>query len=638
MTYGIPNNYEFFYQGTYSQLDPNYGKAFLGYRVPFSNIQLHTNPQTPNIVSETVDRLRTGVKGVMVNVLDAHAFEHIPKQLFEEVRRLHKLAGAEPSMHAPVIDPAGFGERGVWNEGTRQENEARLKSILDKAHLADPSGNMPVTVHASMMNAAEWWKNAPEKEGEGKRMMLAIDTDTHQPLQLEYEEKFYPGPEKEEDVHGKRYKFIVPGVVRGTMTPEDALDAQNSTHWHHKVAEIDNEKIHADRVLEEAFSTAAPVFQQMQEIANKGGSAEDINQIPRSSEQQQAINKLQSVAPIYDDVGLKLNGMFNDAYKYYSEQLEREKDSDKRRGYVEAVKEIQKIGQKINDASSTRDLTGYAKMHDVFGEATHLLNSLSRTVVGAPKTYVPIEEFALPHSAETIASAALHSYKKYGDKAPVIAIENVLPNMLFSRADSLKKLIEETREKFVEKATKEGYSRGNAEYAADKLIGATWDVGHIHLLKKSGYKNEDIIKETEKITPFTKFVHLTDNFGFEDSHLAPGMGEVPFKEMLKELEKAGKLKTVIEAGGLMNLGKEAGRIILPSTLEALGSPISSNPYTSGPFWNQAAAIQGSYNMGYGQIFPDQHFQMYGGGFSGLPQDLGGQVAGRGQRFSGSPME
>ena len=46
---------------------------------------------------------------------------------------------------------------------------------------------------------------------------------------------------------------------------------------------------------------------------------------------------------------------------------------------------------------------------------------------------------------------------------------------------------------------KEKISRQKAEDTAEKLIGATWDVGHIAMLKKYGYTDEDILEETKKI-------------------------------------------------------------------------------------------------------------------------------------------
>jgi hypothetical protein len=50
-------------------------------------------------------------------------------------------------------------------------------------------------------------------------------------------------------------------------------------------------------------------------------------------------------------------------------------------------------------------------------------------------------------------------------------------------------------------------------------------------------------------------------------------------------------------------------------------------------------MYGAYFSGYGATLPEQHFSMYGGGFSSLPTELGGQVPGTGgRRFAGTPME
>ncbi|MEM4702926.1 MAG: sugar phosphate isomerase/epimerase [Candidatus Pacearchaeota archaeon] len=622
MVYEQPKSYEVFYEGTYSQLEPTYGPLFLGYRVPFSSLQLHTNPQTANIITEASDRLSSGVKGVMVNVLDPRTFENIPKQLFDEVRQLHKLVGAEPSMHAPIIDPAGFGGRGEWSEHSRQEAEMQLKNVIDRAHALDPSGNIPVTVHASMMPSTEWWKKAPEE----KALVYAINTETNQIAPLPYEEKFYPGPE---------------GVRKVTFTTEDQLEAVNQTHWRTRIVDINKDFIHAEEVLSRAFPIIAPVWSELKAIEKKileqGPTPElkeELDSINRNLTQKQyeAFTQINAVVPIYEDVALKLSGAFNEIYKDYSEAIKRETNEKERKKYEEALEKIKEIGNDIYSAEKSREPV---VMHQVFSKALHNLNEIAR--ISPPKIYKSIEEFSLPHTSETVANVALHAYKKYGNKAPVIALENIYPNMAFSRADSLRKLIEESRKKFIEKAVNEGYSYDKARQIAENLIGATWDVGHAFMLKKHGYEKEEIIEETGAIAPFVKFVHLTDNFGFEDTHLPPGMGEVPFKELLKELEKAGKLKQVIEAGGLLNLGREAGRVILPATLEALGPPAYSYQ-PRGPFWNQLPYLQGPYSLGYGSIFPEQHFNIYGGGFSALPQELGGQVPGRGQRFSGAPME
>jgi len=618
MGYGPTSNYEFFYQGTASPLDPNYGSLFLGYRVPFSYLQLHTNPQNSNIAAETSDRLSSGVKGVMVNVLDSRTFESIPKQLFEDVRSLHKLVGGEPSLHAPVINPSGFTKEG-WSEASREEAERKISSYLDKAHLMDPTGNIPVTIHASDIPGMQWWKKAPEGD---KSVIYAVNTDTHQIAPLEYEEKYLPGKYNSETGEGGPRKQI--------YTPEDKIDMTNNTHWHNSLVEVNREKIHADRVLEESFPTLAPVWDDIEKVQE---GKMDYKDLQLTQSQQQALAQVQDIMPIYKDMGMKLDSTFSDAYEYYSDKIKETSDSNEKKRLQHHIASLKEMGNNMFEAQTSQNPV---LMHNSFSRALQELSVMTK--IDPPKKYVSVEDFSRPKSAETLANAALSSFKRYGEKAPVIALENSYPYLAFSRADSLKGLIQATREKFIEKAQNAGYSHKDAENAANKLIGATWDVGHIHQLKASGYSKEDVIEETKKIAPFVKFSHLTDNFGYEDSHLPPGMGEVPIKEMLKELEKSGKLKHVIEAGGLLGMGRgEAGKLIFPSTLEALGSKVYSCEPT-GPFWNQLPYLESAYNMGMGRVFPEQHVSMYGGGFSSLPSEVGGVMPGRGGSFSGTPME
>jgi hypothetical protein len=251
-----------------------------------------------------------------------------------------------------------------------------------------------------------------------------------------------------------------------------------------------------------------------------------------------------------------------------------------------------------------------------------------------PQVYRPIEDFAKEKAAETLGNAAFHGFKKFGTTAPIVSVENLFPGMAFSRGGQMKELIEESRKKFIEKAKKEGYSTSEAADVAQKIIGATWDVGHLNILRKEGFKEEDIVKETEAIAKYVKHVHLTDNFGYSDSHLPPGMGNVPIKEIMEKLEKAGfSGKGIVEAGGFVQHFKVSP---MPYVLEAFGSPLY--PMLAQPTWNQIQGTYGNYFAFPSSYFPEQHFSLYGGGFSTLPQELGGQVPGKASRATGTPMD
>ena len=257
----------------------------------------------------------------------------------------------------------------------------------------------------------------------------------------------------------------------------------------------------------------------------------------------------------------------------------------------------------------------------------------------APERFQTTDEFAKEKLSDTVANSAYYAYKEYKDKAPIIAVENVFPDWTLGRADSLKEAIVESRRKFAEKLQKEkNVSKEKANEIAGKLIGATWDVGHITQLRKFGYSDDEIAKEAEKIAPVVKHIHVTDNFGFSDSHLAPGQGTVPIKEQLAKLKEGlgkeyDKVAHIVESGGFASQFKQSPRL---QELEYFNSPLYD--IKGGPFWRDVAYTHAEYSMGYGLMFPEKHFEMYGGGFSNLPQELGGNVPGDKSRLSGTPND
>ena len=127
-------------------------------------------------------------------------------------------------------------------------------------------------------------------------------------------------------------------------------------------------------------------------------------------------------------------------------------------------------------------------------------------------------------------------------------------------------------------------------------------------------------------------------FGYSDSHLPPGMGNVPFKEILEKLEKKGDMegvRKIVEAGGWVQHFQTSP---LSYTLEGMGSPIYSEGV--GPYWNQAVGLYQGYFGGGGNFLPNINYETFGAGFSQLPAELGGQRGGGGQgdRMSGRGME
>jgi hypothetical protein len=174
---------------------------------------------------------------------------------------------------------------------------------------------------------------------------------------------------------------------------------------------------------------------------------------------------------------------------------------------------------------------------------------------------------------------------------------------------------------------------------AEKLIGVTWDVGHINMMRKHGAQDRDILKQTEKVAPFVKHIHLSDNFGLEHTELPMGMGNVPIKEheaLLKKQfgEKFSKIKQIVETGAWFRNFNNVTPFA--ETLEAFGSGMSGiYPMKMASTWNATRGGTSPYFTGYGRMLPDINFSTYGAGFSSLPAELGGQVAGTRNRLSGN---
>ncbi len=627
--------YEFFYEGTPYSLEPNYGEGFIGYRVPHAQIGAPTGTQTANQIQEVTNLLNQGIKHIELQPISPEIFDQIPRQHFKEIERVQKLAGAETSVHAPIVEPSGITKEG-WSETDRESAERHLMTVIDKSHELSPEGNIPVTIHASAIQGAEfsppseelisqYKKQIREKERRepttedmqnlNEKRLIAINQETKQMIPIERAIKYYPETGRE------------------IMSPRRELDIINDTEWINSITNLAFYKKEADETLKRAHAVLAPLVA----MREKG---EKIRQEDLDQKQIQALQEVGRTELFLNNVESSFRTMYNKAYQYSDENTKAFLKNQIAGDWKEGRK---KLAEQIKGADYLSEIDIVAAKSQLIDNTLSQLKHIGGSVrlqsgeeirLSTPEVYKPIEDFALENSAKTFANVALHAYEEYKDKAPIISVENLFPGMAFSRSEEMKKLIDESREKFVIEAVKKGHSKHEAEQAASRMIGVTWDVGHLNMMRKEGFKKEDIIKETEKIAPYVKHVHLTDNFGYSDSHLPPGMGNVPTKEILEKLEKAGfEGKKVIEAGGFVQHFK------VPPTqavLEALGSPLYS--MKSAPYWNQIRATYGGYFSGYGPIYPEQHFSMYGTGFSGMPVELGGQMPGRQSRFSGAPTE
>ena len=212
-------NYESFYSGSYSSLSPEYGN-FIGYRFPAARLSSTTSIQSANQLNEVVSRLKEGVKNVEIQQINPDTFDQIPKQQFAEIAALAKLSGVKPSIHAPIIDPAGFDQqKGYLGEFGREDSERRLKEVVEKAHELDEKGNIPVVIHSS--GGIPGTEFRPGEAGESRfkeQKLIMINPDTKEMKQVEEESKAHPLFPKELE-KGKLF------------TARDRIISHNESEW-----------------------------------------------------------------------------------------------------------------------------------------------------------------------------------------------------------------------------------------------------------------------------------------------------------------------------------------------------------------------------------------------------------------------
>lgn len=596
-------NYEYIYSGGGYSLDENSGD-FIGYRIPSGRLGAPLKPDSAAQIVEATNMLNQGIKPIEVGVLSPDVFEQIPQQHFKEINRLMKITGATASLHAPLIEASGYVENN-WDKANQTIAENRLIEVVDKAHELDPEGNIPVTIHSTNIPGATF----VPKEGGGYKesQIFVVDAETGK----------IAGALREEE----RYELETGGLK--VFKPREELEKYNKQSWQSELTHFSfnaergedlvnyGERAFDDPMIKELYNnyiSGKLTEKDLQENLELTKFVGDFKRLERNRGIGETFLK---------DAYLELKKMYNTAYK---SAVEKNNQAD-----INLLNNLSKeIQQKKNQLGNI----------EVLGEIIEKGINTLRQVDDAPILLKPIEEFALDKSTETFSNVAFHAYKKYGDKSPIISLENLYPGMAFAKPEDFKKLVDETKKKFIKKAVENGFSESEAKKAADTTIGVTWDVGHLNMMRKQGFKEEDIVKATKLIAKDIKHVHITDNFGYSDSHLPAGMGNVPIKKILEQLEKAGVLdnaKLIHEAGGFVQHFKTSPH---PYALEAFGSPIYSMKMA--PYWNQAYNTMGNYFAGYGTMLPDQHMSMYGSGFSSLPTELGGQVQQKASRFSGTP--
>ncbi len=202
------------------------------------------------------------------------------------------------------------------------------------------------------------------------------------------------------------------------------------------------------------------------------------------------------------------------------------------------------------------------------------------------KNVISAKKYALERSAKGYALSGIRAMeetkKKDLEKPLFITMENIFPESYGGHPQELKKLVLDSRKEMVNILRNKGHSEAEARELAKKHIKATLDVGHMNLWRKY-FKGSDkefdkwMLDQTEDLakSKIVGNVHLADNFGYQDEHLAPGQGNTPIKDMVKILKKHGyKGAYTVECGSSATTDASYFHGLM-KTWEYLGSPVYS---------------------------------------------------------------
>lgn len=588
------------------------------------------DPRTLDKVKSVSQKVNTGTKNVELNLLELEQgmIESVPKQQWRELDRLRKLTGIDFTMHGPIPEPTGLTKQG-WSEESRKESEDKMWSAVNIANKTHPDGNVVVTFHSSNGLPDPELKEIDPKTGKERITEFWIVDEVGERLKPIKPEQNYLT-----NVHPSSF-----------AKPEDFsadVDFLNKEEWQKKLTHANFNVEQGKSSIDNAWGAvinSLDLENMTPEMKTKISqlSSADLLEVYKMYGTEKGEQFFSSLDPkvknalmrgverlSYGDLYIKdsyadFQKQFNEAWKVA------ELNNDK-----ETIGKLEKYREQtlpVLNAYKQDPASHLEEFSDAVVKGLATLNSIT-----PPKTFKPLKEWAIDKASDTFSNLAFKSYKQFGAGAPIISLENPPAGMGLARAEDLKALVEASREKFISKAIKEGLSKSDAEKYAERLVGATWDVGHINMIKKFGYDKKALLEETETIAPFVKHIHLSDNFGNEHTELPMGMGDVPIKEHFEKIgEKVKDLKKTVEVGPLWY--RDFQKTPIKETFRAFNSPIYS---TAEPSWNQTYDTS-PYSAGFGFMLPEGHFGTWGGPFSNLPTELGGQMSGR-DRITGTPME
>lgn len=535
----------------------------------------------------------------------------------KELARINKI---KLSTHASpsVAGFAGLGRQELFDENERERNINEVKKAIDFA--ADVAEGGPVVLHTGEFPRSIYGGHGKEKfrafEDEPKKMVhYLVDDRTGKMINAvkEDEEAVIPVQAKDELTGEMLWETDDEGnFVRDKLTHEKVpvykTDSKGNiemdTITFHQFAEEGRAKGQDDAKIAADFLRKA----QFAEIEHNIGQAMEYEKHYTDARKER--DKIKEAIEFYKHLKSIVPKDKWDLYKkttpvprQFQGMIDPETDDP-----IERLREVLKDNERR---------VAYGREIAVSGRkrAQQLKESIDRAT--------SITEYGIKKTADSIAKLAKFAIdqekakgiNKDGKNPLVIAPESYAPEQYGGHPDELKRIIQESRKKFVEKY-KADYGEEKAKKLADSHIKATFDIGHAYIWKKYFQgSDKDFHKWFEnKVDDLLKsnvigHVHISDNFGYDDEHLTPGegiIGKERLKAFIEKIKKAGIKDVIVEPAG--QPGGEGWRAMLGGWA-VFGSPIygaekAAWTNVSGSYFGRTTAP----NYIFGEYAPSNEFR------------------------------
>ncbi|MFH1637409.1 MAG: TIM barrel protein [Candidatus Woesearchaeota archaeon] len=504
--------------------------------------------------------------------------EIIGKDKREDIRQFAKINRVKLSTHASanVIGFTGLKDRG-FNEEARAMAQAEVRRAIDFA--ADVAEGGPVVIHTGEFPRAiieapgekfgTMGKERREEE-EKKAMAGLVDKRTGEIMATFTQDIKVPVPDRNKD---GSYKLDKEGRI---IFGEEG--------YQHFMGRAKETGIPAEKLFYEAIQERQRLQAQSEELR----MLEGVDQMKKQLELFQGRQK------DLEDQKRKNPRMA----KYWAIRYAEEMRAAPMQGTKE-YKEFLENPFKFVD-KSVKDFEAELKHRHEYAES---YGRQRREIELKMQDVTTLRDYGVDRATESIAEMGMYAFdveKKKNLKKPLfIAPENIFAEQYGSHPQELKNLIIKSRKKMAEmlRNRNQGISKAEAEKIAADRIKATFDVGHANTWRKY-FQGSDkdfnkwLLKETDDLIKnnIIGHVHLTDNFGYHDEHLSPGQGNVPMKEFIEKIKKAGlQDEMIVEPGG-----QGEGESIYGSMFATWAKAASSPIYRVGPVSKSWTDIEGSY--------------------------------------------